>query len=99
MIANGSVQGYIIAQLAYTIEAKTLKKMSVQPDVFILDAAFRVVCADDKLDFRRLDKYDLTRLTKGVNERVNARLGAEMIKDVLVQEFNYISKADIQAQR
>ena len=99
VVAEGAVQGYITAQLVYTIDAKVAKKLSIGPDVFILDEAFRTIYGDEKLDFRRLEKFDLTKLTKAVTERVNVRFGNDIIKDVLVQEFNYVSLADAQAQR
>jgi hypothetical protein len=38
-------------------------------------------------------------MTKSLLERVNARLNADMIKDVLVHEFNYVSMAELEAQR
>jgi hypothetical protein len=99
MIADGALQGYIMAQFVYTIDAKTAKKLAVPPDVFLLDEAFRAIYGDEKLDFRRLERFDLTTLTRSLHERVNGRLNADMIKDVLVQEFNYVSLADVQAQR
>ena len=99
MIADGTVQGYITAQFVYTMDAETAKKLAVPADVFLLDEAFRAIYGDEKLDFRHLDKIDLTKMTKLLLERVNARLNADMIKDVLVHEFNYVSMAELEAQR
>jgi hypothetical protein len=98
MIAEGALQGYIMAQFVYTIDSKTAKKLPVPPDVFLLDEAFRAIYADEKLDFRHLERFDLTKLTRSLHERVNGRLNADMIKDVLVQEFNYVPMADVHAQ-
>jgi hypothetical protein len=95
MIAEGDVQGYIMAQFVFTTDAGALKKLTMQPEVFIQDEAFRSLYADPKLDFRHLEKYDITALTKTLVQRVNARLEMSVVKDVLVQEFNYVSKEDM----
>lgn len=95
MVANGEVQGYIVAQFAYTADANTLKAQTVPPDVYLMDEAFREIYASSNLDFRRLEKYDLTGLAKTLVERMKKRLGADVVRDVLVQDFNYVSRADI----
>lgn len=94
MIANGNVEGYVVAQFVYLAAPNDLKKLSVPPDVFIADEAFRTLYSGT-LDFRHLEKYDLTALTKSLVEKVNHRLGAEIIKSVLVDEFIYVAKNEI----
>jgi hypothetical protein len=95
MIANGSVQGYVIAQFSYTTNIEDSKKANVPIEAFILDEAFKALYADEKMDFRHLEKYDVASLTKSLIEKVNVRLKTPLLKDVLVEEFNYISKEDI----
>lgn len=94
MIANGSVEGYIVAQFIYLADAKDLQDMPVLPDDFITDEAFRALYSGE-VDFSRLHKYDLPGLTKTLAKKINQRLGREIIKDVLVEEFNYVPKRDI----
>ena len=95
MIADGGVRGYIMAQFVFTADAGMLKGLTVQPEVFLQDEAFRALYSDDKLDFRHLEKYDITKLTKMLVEKVNQRLDMKLVKDVLVQEFNYVSRDDM----
>lgn len=92
MIANGAVQGFIVAQFAYTVDPKIAKTVNVQPDVFILDEAFRKIYTDDHLDFLHLEKYDLSALTKYLVQATNKRLGADLVRDVLVQDFSFVAK-------
>ena len=94
MIANGAVRGFIVAQFAYTVDAGKAKSLSVSPEVFLLDEAFRAVYTDDKLDFLHLDKYDIGGLTKRLVAATNARLGEDVVHDVLVQDFTFISKEE-----
>jgi hypothetical protein len=92
MIAEGSVQGYIVAQLVFTADAKVLRQLPVPPEAFVVDEAFRSIYGDQRLDFKNLARYDLAQFAQTVKERVNKRLQAAVLQDVLVQEFNYVSK-------
>ena len=96
MVENGSVQGYIVARFVYTVEARTLHQLSIPPDPFVVDEAFRKIYADDRLDFRKLARYDLSILTNGIKQRVNERMRADVIQEVLVEDFNYVSKEEFQ---
>ena len=95
MIAGGEVQGYIVAQFTFTADAAALKASAVPPEPFLLDEAFRAIYQSPTTDFRHLDKFDLAGLKSTLVERMRERLGAAIIRDVLVQEFTYVSKADI----
>jgi hypothetical protein len=98
MIADGAIHGYIIAQFVYTADARTLKQLSVPPDPFIVDEAFKTIYADERLDFRHLEKYDLETLTGQIVKVVNERFKADLLKDVLVEQFSYISSDEVRAQ-
>lgn len=94
MIANGNVEGYIVAQFVYLAESKNLQKLSVPPDDFITDEAFRALYSGG-VDFNHLEKFDLQGLTKTLAKKINQRLGEEIIKDVLLVEFTYVPKPEI----
>lgn len=94
MIANGKIEGYVVAQFVYLADTHRLKQLPVPPDVFIADEAFRTLYSTS-LDFRHLDKYDLGSLTKALVETVNKRLGVEVVEDMLVEQFIYVPRSDI----
>ena len=95
MIADGSVQGYIVTQLVFTANAKVLRQLPVPPEPFVVDEAFRMIYGDQKLDFKNLGRYDLTQFAQTVRVQVNKRLQTEALQEVLVQDFNYVSKDQI----
>ena len=95
VISKGVVQGYIVAQFTYTADTAALEHLSVSPEAFLLDEAFKTFYSDDKLDFQHLERYDLAAVTKNLATNVNKRLGANVVRDVLVEEFNYVSKDEI----
>jgi len=94
MIANGKIEGYVVAQFVYLADAQSLKQLTVPPDVFLADEAFRTLYSTS-VDFRHLDKYDLGALTRKLVVTVNQRLGVDIVKEVLVEQFNYVPKKDI----
>jgi hypothetical protein len=96
MVENGAVQGYIVARFVYTVEARTLQQLSIPPEPFVVDEAFRRIYADERLDFRKLARYDLSILTAAIKQRVNERMQTDVIQDVLVEDFNYVSKEEFQ---
>ncbi len=97
MIADGRVQGYVIAVLVFTADARLMHTLPVPPNAFVVDEAFRQIYADPNLDFRKLAKYDITKRLAEVRGAVNTRLGAEVVKDVLVDEMNFVPKRDVRS--
>jgi hypothetical protein len=95
LIAEGAVQGYVVATLVFTADAKTLRSLPVSPETFVIDEAFRQIYADETLDFRKLSKYNVNGLLANIKRSVNERMGADIIKDVLVENFNFVSKSDV----
>jgi hypothetical protein len=95
MIADGSVQGYIVTQLVFTANAKVLRQLPVPPEPFVVDEAFRMIYGDQKLDFKNLGRYNLTQFAQTVRAQVNKRLQTDALQEVLVQDFNYVSKDQI----
>lgn len=95
ILTAGSVQGYVVAQFAYTGEAAALKAATVSPEGVILDEAFRMLYAEEKIDFRKLQRADLDKIIATLKARVVERVPPELVKEVLVQEFNYVSKDEI----
>jgi hypothetical protein len=95
LVTNGQVQGYLVAQLAYMIDADAAKNFDSQPDAFVADEAFRLLYADEKLDYKNLERFDIPRFAAGVKANANARLKADVVVDILVQEFNYIGVEEV----
>ena len=98
IIADGGVKGYVVAQFVYTADAASLKQLSVPPDAFILDEAFRTIYDDDRIDFDHLDRFDLASLTTKLKEDANKRFGMDLLQDVLVQQFTFVTKDEVRAQ-
>ena len=90
IVGDGKIRGYVVAEFVYTAKASLLKQLSVPPDVFLTDEAFRAIYGGSDVDFNDLKKYDLEGLREAIRVNVNNRFGSDMIKDVLVEQFNYV---------
>ena len=92
-IRDGVVKGYVVAQLSYVVDSAALKKSQIPPDAFVVDEAFRYLYDDKTIDFDHMDAFDLDKMRKALIKNVNARLNAEVVLDMGIQEFTFLSAA------
>lgn len=91
IIAGGGIQGYVVAQLSFTVKKETLNSLSVKPDVFIVDEAFRAIYSGEKYDMKALKKQDIAALAGQIKDNVNRRFGSPFVEDVLFEELNFVA--------
>jgi type II secretory pathway pseudopilin PulG len=93
-IKDGAIKGYAVMLLSYTVDTSALKTAAMAPDSILVDEAFRYVYDDDTIDFDHLDRFDLAKMSKALARSVNARVKADVVVDVGVQEFTYAPIGD-----
>jgi hypothetical protein len=93
-IKDGAIKGYAVMLLSYTVDMSALKTAAMAPDSILVDEAFRYVYDDDTIDFDHLDRFDLAKMSKALARSVNARVKADVVVDVGVQEFTYAPIGD-----
>lgn len=95
IIGGGTIQGYMVAQFVFTVDATALQTMRVNPEVYVLDEAFKTIYAGEQVNFQNMKKQDLPLLAKKLGENVNRRLGVNVVQDVLIDQLSYIPKKDM----
>lgn len=95
IMRNGDVTGYLILQLSFAADRRLLADKKLDPLPFLMDAVFRVILVRTDVDFYRLKSKDLEEITAAVATDVNSRLGAELVRHVLLQQVNFVKKEDI----
>jgi len=99
IIAGGTLKGYVSAEFSFVTEAsdKHGDKSSgaLDPEIFLMDEAFRLIYSDNALDFDHIDKIDLAALTKRITEKVNEHAGVTRLKETLVKNFAFTAKEDL----
>ena len=51
IIGDGTIQGYMVAQFVFTVDAAALRKIPVNPEVYVLDEAFKTIYAGEQVNF------------------------------------------------
>jgi hypothetical protein len=99
IIGAGTIQGYMVAQFVFTVDANALAKMKVNPEVYVLDEAFKTIYAGEQVNFQNMKKQDLPVLAKKLGDNVNKRLGVNIVQDVLIDQLSYIPKKDMRGSK
>ncbi len=96
MISDGTLKGYVLAKLVFTADARAIREFPLEPEPFVVDEAFREIYVNGKVEFGELQKYDLDALTEAIKQNANLRLGPDFVRDVLVEEINYVDRTTLQ---
>ena len=97
-IKDGVVQGYAVMLLAYTVDVDALRSARMAPNSILVDEAFRYVYDDATIDFDHLDRFDFAKMSKSLIRAVNARVKADVLVDVGVEEFTYAAIGDTRSK-
>lgn len=98
IIGNGAFQGYMVAQFVFTVDATAMRQLAIDPEVYVLDEAFKTIYAGEQINFQNMKKQDLPALAKALADNVNGRLGLPIVQDVLIDQLSYIPKNDLRGQ-
>ncbi|MBJ3778655.1 hypothetical protein [Acuticoccus mangrovi] len=90
VLEGGRVSGYVVARMVYTADAAVLRGLASEPDPFITDEVFRSIYGRAETRMGRLIRFDLEGLAEEARQRVNERMGDEVVQDLLVDGLNYI---------
>jgi hypothetical protein len=95
IISGGALKGYIAAEFSYLRGDGYQRDDVIDPESYFMDEAFRLIYADNTIDFYKIEKFDLAVLTKKITDRVNERMGAPVLKETLVKNFTFVPREDM----
>ena len=95
VMSDGQVLGYVVARLQFSAFTEELKASTVQPEPFVADEAFKRIYDTTPGDMKAGRKQALRVLTADIASGVNKRLGRNVIKDVFIDSWTYLSKQDM----
>ena len=95
VIRTGKVQGYLVTQLSFAVSPAETAKLSFEPTPYLVDTAYRTIYENSVVDFSHLQPQDLGGLVKKIIDAANAKLGAAVVKDVLLNEINYVPRDEV----
>lgn len=97
IIADGVLKGYISAEFSVMSPKADAHEHGpdLDPEGYFMDEAFRLIYAENKIDFSNMQKSDLADLTRRLTANVNQRLGKEFVKETLVKNFAFIPREEL----
>jgi len=95
IVGNSGVQGYFLTKLVYTVEPAQLAKLSIPAPALITDQVYSYLYSNPQIDFTAPKTMDIDAFRKNIRDSINARVGMEMVHDVLVDQINFLSKDEI----
>ena len=95
LLSDGEIIGYIITRLQFVADTDLAKLSTVQPDAFVADAAFREIYEKAPDDMKSGRKQVLNEVVANVAIAANKRIGRDVIKDVMIDSWAYLSKHDM----
>ncbi|KUM28859.1 hypothetical protein AU467_00840 [Mesorhizobium loti] len=95
LIRNAKIDGYFLTKLVYTVEPDQIKKLSIPAPALITDQVYSYLYSNPQIDFTKKETIDLDAFRKAIRDTVNARVGVELVHDVLVDQVNFLSKDEI----
>lgn len=95
ILSDGEVLGYVVTRLQFAADAALVKTSSIQPEAFVADEAFRLIYETTPKDIKTGRKQALKDLTENIVAGTNKRLGHDVVKDVMIDSWTYLSKQDM----
>ncbi|PBB38319.1 hypothetical protein [Mesorhizobium sp. WSM3868] len=95
LVRDAKIDGYFLTKLVYTVEPDQIKKLSIPAPAIITDQVYSYLYSNPQIDFTKKDTIDLEAFRKAIRETVNARVGVELVHDVLIDQVNFLSKDEI----
>jgi hypothetical protein len=95
LIREGLVAGYFLARLVFTVDSKEMKKLQVPADSLITDQVYSYIYSAPELDFSKVASLDIDAFRNGMRDGINKKLQLELVKDVLIEQIDYLTKDDI----
>ncbi|MET0575303.1 MAG: hypothetical protein ABWZ83_05530 [Mesorhizobium sp.] len=95
VLQSGAIDGYFIGRFVYTVESKKLNKLSIPAESLIVDEVYSYLFSHPEIDFTRTAKVDVDAFRNGIRDAINKRVGDTLVHEVLIEQIDYLSKADI----
>jgi hypothetical protein len=99
LLSNGEIMGYVVTRLQFVADTDLAKLSSVQPEVFVADEAFRQIYEKAPDDMKNGRKQVIKELAGSVAAGANKRIGRDVVKDVMIDSWAYLSKQDMMRQQ
>ena len=95
LIRDSAIKGYFLTKLVYTVEPAEIAKLSVPASALMTDQVYSYLYSNPQIDFTKTATIDIDAFRNNIRDSINARVGAKIVQDVLVDQVNFLSKDEI----
>jgi hypothetical protein len=95
IVAEGKVAGYIVLKITSRVDRSKLKSADVLLSPYLNDAVFRAAFDFASGGITEIKSKHVQQLAEEVSSIANARLGAEAVEEVHLEQFNFVSSGEI----
>jgi hypothetical protein len=95
VINGGAVEGYFLGKISLAVDSDKVKSVALPLDAVLTDELFSLLMGSKLIDLKRLDSFDPQALRTRIKEGMNGKLGGEVVRDVLVEQLDYMSKETV----
>ncbi|HEU4987576.1 MAG TPA: hypothetical protein VFT89_10980 [Rhizobiaceae bacterium] len=95
VVKDSGVRGYFLARLVYTVEPEKLKSLSMPAEVLFVDQVYDHLYANPQIDWTDRKSVDLDAFKTSLRDSINERVGDKLIHEVMIEQVDFLSKAEI----
>ena len=97
LIRDNTVQGYILVEASFSVDADKKKKLSVPIELITQNAINSSILNDKKIDIERLDEFSIDEFQERLKSYINKKLDKMVVHDVLVQRIDFIKSNNVRS--
>jgi hypothetical protein len=95
LIRDSKIDGYFLTKLVYTVEPEQIKKLSIPAEALMTDQVYSYLYSNPQIDFTKKATIDIDAFRTAIRDTINARVGADLVHEVLIDQVNYLTKDEI----
>ncbi|HRP79712.1 MAG TPA: hypothetical protein PL183_11545 [Aquamicrobium sp.] len=92
---KGKVHGYFLSRLVFVADGKRLAQLKLPPEALLADHVYSHLYGNPEIDFASRENFDVDAFRNTVRAGVNERLGEELIREILVEQVDYLPKGEV----
>lgn len=97
VIANGEVNGYFVARITVRIDRDRIGKVEVPLKQLLTDELITLLSNTSMTNLAHVRTFDPVAFKDHLKAGLNSKLGEGSIETVLIEQLDYLSKADLRA--
>ncbi len=97
IVKDGAVAGYFLGKVSFMMNKEMVKGASLPLTEMTTDELFTLLVGNKMVDVGNMKSFDPQAFREMIKKDMNEHLGGEYIAQVMLEQLDYLSKADVAA--